>query len=114
MSRVAETQITSGKKSLVSSEQDEKKRLAFRRQVAELNVLDFVFVDEMGINIDLALDDGRTTPGERVVDTKPPTRGENLSVIGALGYDGMRAIMSRPGAVDGEACLELVQNSKPL
>lgn len=66
---------------------------------------DFVFVDEMGINIEMARDYGRATPGERVVDTKPSTRGENLSVIGALGYDRMRATMSLPGAVDGEAYL---------
>lgn len=66
---------------------------------------DFVFVDEMGINIDLARTYGRAAPGERVVDTKPSTRGENLSVIGALGVDAVRAAMSVPGAVDGDACL---------
>lgn len=68
-------------------------------------MLDFVFIDEMGINIDMARDHGRAAPGERVIDTKPSKRGENLSVIGALGYDGMRATMSLPGAVDGEAYL---------
>jgi len=68
-------------------------------------VPDFVFVDEMGVNIDMARDHGRATPGQRVVDTKPSTRGQNLSVIGALGYDGMREIMSLPGAVDGDAYL---------
>jgi transposase len=73
--------------------------------VAELNVDDFVFVDEMGLNIDLARGYGRAAPGERVVDTTPSTRGENLSVIGALGADAMRAAMSVPGAVDGDASL---------
>jgi len=73
--------------------------------VAELNVSDFVFVDEMGINIDLAREYGRAAPGERVVDTKPSARGDNLSVIGALGFDELRAAMSVPGAVDGDACL---------
>ena len=66
---------------------------------------DFVFVDEMGINIDLARAYGWAAPGEGVVDTKPSTRGENLSVIGALGADAVRAAMSVPGAVDGDACL---------
>jgi transposase len=66
---------------------------------------DFVFVDEMGINIDLAREYGRAAPGERVVETKPSKRGENLSVIGALGSDEVRAAMSLPGAVDGQACL---------
>jgi transposase len=73
--------------------------------VAELNVDDFVFVDEMGLNIDLARGYGRAAPGERVVDTKPSTRGKNLSVIGALGADTMRAALRVPGAVDGDASL---------
>ncbi|MCI0590288.1 MAG: transposase [Gammaproteobacteria bacterium] len=60
---------------------------------------------EMRLKIDMARDHGRATPGERVVDTKPSTRGENLSVIGALGYDGILATMNLPGAVDGEAYL---------
>lgn len=71
---------------------------------------DFVFVDEMGINLDLARVYGRAAPGERVVDTKPSTRGENLSVIGALGADAMRAAMSVLGAVDGDASLVFTKN----
>lgn len=59
----------------------------------------------MGISIDLARVYGRASPGERVVDTKPSTRGKNLSVIGALGSDKLRAAMSLPGAIDGDACL---------
>lgn len=66
---------------------------------------DFVFVDEMGLNIDLARMYGRAAPGERVVDAKPSTRGKNLSVIGALGADALRAAMSVPGTVDGDVYL---------
>jgi transposase len=75
-----------------------------------LNVGDLVFVDEMGINIDLAREYGRAAPGERVVDTKPSARGDNLSVIGALGFDELRAAMSVPGAVDGDACLVFIKD----
>lgn len=71
---------------------------------------DFVFVDEMGINIDMARTHGRAAPGERVVDTKPSARGDNLSVIGALGADAVRAAMSVPGAVDGDACLVFIKD----
>jgi len=69
---------------------------------------DFVFVDEMGINLALAREYGRAAPGERVVDTKPSARGHNLSVIGALGVDSLRAAMSVPGAVDGDAYLVFI------
>ena len=71
---------------------------------------DFVFVDEMGIAIDLAREYGRAAPGDRVVDTKPSARGDNLSVIGALGADALRAAMSVPGAVDGDAYLVFTQH----
>ncbi len=66
---------------------------------------DFVFVDEMGINLDLARAYGRAAPGERVVETNPSTRGQNLSVIGALGAEAVRAAMRVPGAVDGDVYL---------
>ena len=70
---------------------------------------DFVFVDEMGISIDLARTYGRAAPGARVVDTTPSTRGANLSVSGALGVDAVRAARSLPGAIDGDACLVFTQ-----
>jgi DDE superfamily endonuclease len=44
-------------------------------------------------------------PGKRVVDTKPSTRGQNLSVIGTLGAEVVRAARSVPGAVDGAVYL---------
>jgi transposase len=105
VSRAAESGVAAKKKSFVASERNAQQRRAFRRAVAELNVDDFVFVDEMGINLDLVRAYGRAAPGERVVATKPSTRGNNLSVIGALGADELRAAMSVPGAVDGDACL---------
>jgi hypothetical protein len=105
VSGVAETRVAAQKKSFVASERQEHQRQAFRREVAELKVDDFVFVDEMGLNLDLARGYGRAAPGERVLDTKPSTRGDNLSVIGALGVDALRAAMSVPGAMDGDAYL---------
>lgn len=93
------------KKRLVASERTEQQRRACRRAVAGGNGGDFVFGDARGINIDWARDYGRAAPGERGVATNPSTRGENLSVLGALGYDEWRAAMRVPGAVDGDACL---------
>lgn len=71
---------------------------------------DFVCVDEMSINLDLVRAYGRAAPGKHVVDTKPSTRGKNLSVIGALGADALRAAMSVPGTVDGDASLVFTQH----
>ncbi len=89
-------------KSFFPSERNQRKRRAFRRKVAPWDVRRFVFVDEMGSNIAMARLYGRAAPGVRVVDEVPASRGENLSTIGALALDGLRAVMSIPGAVDGE------------
>ena len=69
----------------------------------------FVFVDERGVNLAVAREYGRAVPGERVVDTKPSARGHKVAVLGALGMDSLRAAMSVPGAVDGDASLVFIQ-----
>ena len=97
------------KKSFIATERNEQQRGAFRQEVAEVKVDACVFVDEMSITLDLARTSGRAAPGARVVDTKPSTRGANLSVIGALGADAVRAAMSLPGAIEGDACLVFTQ-----
>lgn len=56
----------------------------------------------MGSNLSLARRYGRAEPGVRVEDKVPAARGENLSTIGAVALDGVRAVMSVPGAVDGD------------
>jgi transposase len=110
VSGAAEAGGAAKKKSFVASERDEQQRQAFRQEVAKWNVSDFVFVDEMGIALDLAREYGRAAPGERVVDTKPSTRGANLSVLGALGAEALQATMSVPGAVDGDASLVFIKH----
>jgi len=45
---------------------------------------------------------GRAPRGERVVDAVPENWGENVTTIGALGLDGVRAAMSFEGALDGD------------
>lgn len=44
------------------------------------------------------------------METKPSARGDNLSVLGALGCDELRAAMSVPGAVEGDACLVFLKD----
>lgn len=63
----------------------------------------------MGSNLSLARRYGRAEPGVRVEDAVPSARGENVSTIGALALDGMRAALSIPGPVDGEVYLAFVK-----
>ena len=53
MSGTAAPGVAAKKKSFVASERNEQQRGAFRQEVAELKVDDFVFVDEMGITTTL-------------------------------------------------------------
>jgi transposase len=62
-----------------------------------------IYIDESGFNIAMTRRYGRAPRGERVVDAVPENWGENVTTIGALGLDGVRAAMSFEGALDGEA-----------
>ena len=86
----------------MASERDTKKRKAFRQKVAKLDVKKFIFIDEMGSNLGFTRLYGRAKPGQRVVEEVPSKRGENVSTIGAIGLDGVRAALSVSGPVDGE------------
>lgn len=99
------------KKGLVASERNNRKREAFRRKIADWDVHQFVFVDEMGTNLSLTRLYGRAEPGVRVIDAVPSGWGENYSTIGALALDGMRAAMSVPGSIDGDVLLLFVKQS---
>ena len=60
------------------------------------------FVDETGIHIAMTRLYGRAPRGERVVDTTPDCRGENLSVIGSIDVNGRATALAVDGAVDRE------------
>jgi transposase len=49
--------------------------------------------------------------GERVVDSVPRQRGQVLSVAGAIGLDGVRAVMAYDGATTKEMFLRFVREA---
>jgi len=100
--RLVTARLAAQKKSFAASERDPKARKAFRRKVAQGDVKKFIFIDEMGSNLSFTRRYGRATPGQRVVEDVPGKKGENVSTIGAIGLDGVRAALSLPGAIDGE------------
>lgn len=70
----------------------------------------FLFVDETGMNTDLARRYGRAPKGERVVDaTVPRNTPRNLSLVGAMGAAGMVCSMALEGAIDGDAFLVFIE-----
>jgi transposase len=95
--------ITVKKKSPHAAERDrpevQRKRRDFRRDVAQVEPGRLVFVDETGVTTAMTPRYGRAPRGERVDDSTPAS-WESVTVIAALGADGVRAPLALPGAVN--------------
>lgn len=63
---------------------------------------DLIFLDEFGINLTMTRTHARAPLGERVKVTEPFHHGSNMSVISALGLQGVCAPMTIEGAVNSE------------
>jgi transposase len=63
---------------------------------------DLIFLDEFGINLAMTRTHGRAPLGERVKVTEPFHHGSNISVISALGLQGVCAPMTIEGAINSE------------
>jgi transposase len=102
------------KKSRHAAERDtpevREKRRAFRRKIVPIEAGRLVFVDETGVTTAMTPAYGRAPRGERV-EASAPASWESVTVIAALGLDGVRAPLALPGAVNAatfEAYVEQV------
>ena len=91
------------KKSPHAAERDtpevERKRREFREEVGPIEPRRLVFVDETGVTTAMTPAYGRAPRGERV-EAAAPASWESVTVIAALGLDGVRAPLALPGAVN--------------
>ncbi len=96
----------SQKKSLHASERDTprvQQARAHHWQVIEaLDVRRLKFVDESGVNLAMTRLYGRAPKGERVVGSVPQNYGQNVTVLAALGPQGLHAMMTVEGATDAD------------
>jgi transposase len=103
---VAATQSAFKRKSLHADERDsprvEHARSSYLAKVLDWVLERFLFIDEAGVNLTLTRRSGRASPGVRVHEGVPQNYGENISMLAALGAEGLRAPMIIDGAVDGE------------
>ena len=94
------------KKSLHAAEREtprvQQARTAYRQRTATLDLRRLKFVDEAGVNLAMTRLYGRAPKGERVIGTVPQNYGENLTMLGALGLQGIQAVMTVNGATDAE------------
>jgi transposase len=95
--------ITRKKKSRRATERDRpdvrEGRRSFRREVEPIEPKRLVFVDETGVTTAMTPAYGRAPRGERV-EASAPAPWESVTVIAAMGPDGVRAPLAFPGAVD--------------
>jgi transposase len=59
-------------------------------------------VDEAGVNLAMTRLYGRAPKGERALGSVPQHSGENITLLGALGVDGLQAVRTVNGATDAE------------
>jgi transposase len=98
---------------LHASEQDTPRvqalRAVWRRICRRWDAQKLVFVDESGLNIAMTRLYGRAPRGQRVIGSVPQNYGERLTVLAALGREGIRAALAVDGATDGPVFLTFVQ-----
>ena len=78
-----------------------RKRRVFQKEVAELNVKRFKFLDESGVNLSLTRRYGRAAPDQRVVDSVPQPSGPQTTTLAVIGWTGITAPLLLSGAVNG-------------
>ena len=94
------------KESIHAAERDTERVVALRglflEAVQQEDVTRLVFVDETSINLTYCRRYGRAPAGRRVDQAVPLHAGPNVTLIAALTPDGLGALLSVDGAVNGE------------
>ena len=75
-------------------------RVAFWQLVQGFLAKDLIFIDESGVNLALTRLYARTSKGKRAQGTRPKKCDQNVSLISALGLNGVLAQVSLMGATD--------------
>jgi hypothetical protein len=100
-------------KTLRAAEQDREDvaaaRAAWRAELAGIDPRRFVFLDETGIDARLTRTYARAARGRRATGKVPWSRWERLTVLGALGLDGVVAAMSVAAATGTAVFLAFVE-----
>lgn len=77
-------------------------RQEYRAKIAALDFRRLKFVDESGVNLAMTRLYGRAPRGTRVIGSVPQNYGQNVTMLGALGAQGLQAVMTVEGATDAE------------
>ena len=70
--------------------------------MAGLDARRLKFVEESGVNLARTRRYGRAPRGTRVIGSVPQNYGANVTMLGALGAQGLQAVLTVEGATDAE------------
>jgi transposase len=102
-----------GKKTLRASEQLRPDvvaaRASFQAEIQQIAPEDLIFVDESGITTQMVRRFARARGGGRAIGRAPVGRYEKLTLLGALGLTGLRALMTIAAATDEAVFLAFVE-----
>lgn len=105
MPRVSAAEVAAKKKSLHASQREtprvKRKRTLFKKEVAEMDIERFKFLDESSVNMSMTRLYGRAAPDQRVVDHTPHPSGAQTTTLAVIGLTGITAPLVLPGAVNG-------------
>ena len=76
-------------------------RLVFWQQIRTVPASELVFVDESGSHLGLVPAQARSPRGQRARGQRPQQRGRNVSLLAALGVQGVLAQLNLLGTTDG-------------
>ena len=86
-----------------------RKRSLFRKEVTELAVERFKFLDESSVNTSLTRLYGRAASDQRVVDSTPRLSGPQTTTLAMIGWTGITAPLVLSGAVNGTVFYGYIQ-----
>lgn len=87
-----------------------RQRKRFQKEVAELDVERFKFLDESSVNTSLTRLYGRAAPDQRVVDSTPQLSGAQTTTLAVMGWRGIAAPLVLSGAVNGTVFYGYIQD----
>lgn len=106
MSSLVPAGAAAEKKALHAAEREtarvQQARVSYGQRIAALDLRRVKFVDASGVNVAVTPLYGRAPTGERVIGTVPLHDGHNVTILGALGVEGVHAVMTVDGATDTE------------
>ena len=80
-----------------------KLRLEYWEKVKQLDQKDLVFLDETGVLLGLTRTHARSQLGTRAYAVKPFYRGKKITVIGAISFQRVVALMTIDNSMDSQA-----------